>query len=39
MRELLTFQTFLQRKATHLFEEDLLVSDSGRDSHTNLHFV
>lgn len=38
MRELLMFQTFLPRR-THLFEECLLVSDSGRDSHINLHFV
>ena len=28
-----------ERKETHLFEEYLLVSDSGRDSHKSLHFV
>lgn len=33
------FQTFLGRKATHLFAEYFLASDSGRDSPINLHSV
>lgn len=39
MKELLSFQTLLKRKATHLFEEYFLASDSGRDKHIYLHFV
>lgn len=33
------FQTFLGRKATHLFAEYFLASDLGRDSPINLHSV